>query len=133
VKFSTRRFSVAELTVDQLQPLHVYEWVDSHPEWKAGKRDAMISVQRPFAWAAKAGLLKSIGSASPLAGLQKPAQGRREQLVSEEEYRDILTVLTCLEAKDLVEPAWETGRRPAGWTPSGRASSSWRPGGSSSR
>lgn len=113
VKFSTLRFSVADLTVDQFQPFHVYEWVDSHPEWKTGKRGAMISVQRPFAWAAKAGLLKSIGGTSPLAGLEKPAQGRREQLVSEEEYRDILAVLTCPEAKDLVELAWETGMRPA--------------------
>lgn len=113
MKFSTPKFTVADLTVDQLQPLHVYEWVDSHPEWKTGKRGAMISVQRPFAWAAKAGHLASVGGCSPLAGLEKPQQGRREQLVSEEEYRAILSVLTCDEAHDLVELAWETGMRPA--------------------
>ena len=112
VTFSTPKFTVVDLTVDQLQPFHVYEWVDSHPEWKTGKRgdDQRAAAS---AWAAKAGLLASVGGRSPLAGLEKPQQGRREQLVSEEEYRAILSVLTCGEARDLDELAWETGMRPA--------------------
>src|SRR5262249_42866241 len=33
--FGDDRARVRDLTVDQLQPIHVYRWVDSHPAWKA--------------------------------------------------------------------------------------------------
>ena len=42
-------------------------------------RGAMTSVQRALNWAARAGLLKCVGGKSPLASLEKPQQGRREQ------------------------------------------------------
>ncbi len=57
-------------------------------------------------------MLKSIGGKSPLASIEKPQQGRREQLVSEEEYRNVLTALVSDEAHDLVTLSWETGMRP---------------------
>jgi hypothetical protein len=41
----------ATLTIDDLQPQHVYQWVDAHETWKTGKRGAMITVQRAFNWA----------------------------------------------------------------------------------
>lgn len=106
------KFASATLTIDELQPQHVYQWVDSHEGWRTSKRSAMISVQRAFTWAAKAGLLKSIGGRSPLYGLEKPAQGRREQLISVEEYRQILDLVKDPTFRDLVELAWETGTRP---------------------
>lgn len=112
VKFRVGDVAVGHLTVEQLAPAHVYQWVDSHPEWKTGKRGAMVAVQRPLNWAAKAGLLKTISSTNPLAGLEKPQQGRREQLVTDGEFRDILSVLTCGEALDLLVLSWETGMRP---------------------
>lgn len=112
VRFKGPDFRLRDLTVDKLQPVHVYRWVDSHPGWTTGKRGAMIAVQRPFAWAAKAGMLSSIGGRSPLAGLEKPRQGRREQLVTDEEFGDILSVVTCNEARDLLVLSWETGMRP---------------------
>jgi integrase len=110
--FSTPAYRVAELTAAQLGPIHVYQWVDSHPGWKAGKRGAMTAVQRAFGWAAKAGLLKDAGGRSPVAGLEKPAQGRREQLVTREEYDELFAALTAPEARDLIELSWETGMRP---------------------
>jgi integrase len=100
------------LTVEKLEPIHVYRWVDANPTWKTGKRGAMTSVQRAFNWAARAGLLKSLGGRSPLASLEKPPQGRREQLVTEAEYAEVLSALTCPRARDLVELSWETGMRP---------------------
>jgi integrase len=100
------------LTVDGLRPIHVYRWVDSHPEWKTGKRGAMTAVQRACNWAAKAGLLKAVGGRSPLAGLEKPPQGRREQLVSPEEFEVILAWVRDREFRDLLETSWDTGARP---------------------
>jgi integrase len=100
------------LTIDQLTPSHIYGWVDNQPGWKTGKRGAMVAVQRAFNWAAKAGLLKSIGGRSPLAGLEKPAQGRRELLVTEKEYRDFLALVKDREFADLLELSWNTGARP---------------------
>ncbi len=103
---------VPTLTADQLEPLHVYRWVDAHPDWKAGKRGAMVAVQCAFNWAAKAGLLKALGGRSPLAGLEKPPQGRREQLVTAEEFAIILSLARDREFADLLESAWQTGVRP---------------------
>jgi integrase len=112
VRFKGEDFAVATLDVEQLRPFHVYQWVDSHEGWTTGKRGAMTSVQRAFSWAAKAGLLVRVGGKSPLSSLEKPAPGRREQLVTESEYREILSVLTRPEAYDLVELARESGMRP---------------------
>jgi len=112
VKFKTVEFAIATLSVEKLEPFHVYQWADSHPGWSTGKRGALTSVQRAFNWAAKAGHLASLGGKSPLAGLEKPRQGRREQLVTDEEYRDVLAVLTSPESRDLIELSWETGMRP---------------------
>src|SRR5213078_4008018 len=71
------------LTIDQLQPIHIYQWVDAQAGWKSGERGAMTAIQRAFNWACRAGLLESPGNKSPIAHLEKPQQGRREQLVSE--------------------------------------------------
>jgi len=106
------RPQVPSLTADRLQPLHVYRWVDAHPDWKSGKRGAMVAVQRAFNWAAKAGLLAALGGRSPLAGLEKPPQGRREQLVTHAEFEDILSWVKDRCFADLLEASWETGARP---------------------
>ena len=100
------------LRVDRLTPALVYSWVDRQAGWKTGKRGAMIAVSRAFNWAAKAGLLKSLGGRSPLAGLEKPPQGRREKLVSPEEYAEVLAIVKDQEFRDLLELSWETGARP---------------------
>jgi integrase len=110
--FATVEYRIADLPVAQLEPIHVYQWADSHAGWTTGKRGAMTAVQRAFTWAGKAGLLKSLDGKSPLAALEKPAQGRREQLVSEEEYLEVLSAVPSPEARDLIELSWETGMRP---------------------
>ena len=110
--FQTEAYRVRDLAIDRLEPFHIYQWVDSHTGWKTGKRGAMTAVQRAFNWAARAGLPKSIGGKSPVAHLEKPPQGRREQLVSVEEYQETLALVNDQEFRDLVELAWETGCRP---------------------
>ncbi len=112
LRFKTESYRIQDLAVPQLEPIHVYQWVDSHPGWKSGKRGAMTAVQRAMTWAAKAGLLKSAGGASPLAALEKPQQGRREQLVTPEEYQKVFALVSDREFQDLLELSWETGARP---------------------
>lgn len=111
-KFRTAAYAVATLTIDQLEPIHIYQWTDANPGWKTGKRGAMTAVQRAFTWAGRAGLLKEIAGRSPIASLEKPPQGRREQLVSETEYQNIIALIKDQEFLDLVELSWETGCRP---------------------
>jgi integrase len=100
------------LTIDQLKPSHVYDWVDAQEGWKTGRRGAMTAVQRVFKWAATAGKLAMIGDRSPLASLEKPAQGRREQLVSQAVYEETLSLVRDTQFHDLLELAWNTGARP---------------------
>jgi len=41
--------AIPDLSVDQLQPHHVQEWLDPHPGWSGGhRRGCIIAVQRPF-------------------------------------------------------------------------------------
>src|SRR5262249_44513135 len=58
-----------------------------------------------------AGLLKSIGGRSPLAALEKPPQGRREKLVSEEEYGEVRGLVSDQNFRDLIDLSWEAGCR----------------------
>ena len=107
--FKTPAYRVCDLSIDRLEPIHVYQWVDAQAGWKTGKRGAMTAVQRACNWAAKAGLLKAVGGKSPLVHLEKPAQGRREQLITFEEYRKIIAIVRDQNFKDLLELSWETG------------------------
>lgn len=103
---------VPTLTVDLLLPEHVYAWVDAQAGWKTSRRGAIVAVQRAFNWAAKAGKLRSLGGRSPLAGMEKPAQGRRELVVSPEQFTEAVAAVKDQEFRDLLTASWETGARP---------------------
>jgi hypothetical protein len=100
------------LPVTDLTPSHVTHWLTLHPGWTSGRRGAITSIQRAMNWSAREGLLKAMGVRSPLAGMEKPPQGRREQLVSEAELNAILTNARDECFQDLVFAAWDTGARP---------------------
>lgn len=101
--------TIPNLTVDQLQPFHVQEWVDSNSAWANGhKRGCMIAVQRPFRWALRMGYIDR----NPLAHLEKPPAGRRDQCISQEEYRALLEHSRDEPFRNLIEAAWECGPRP---------------------
>lgn len=96
------------LAVTDLRPFHVQQWVDAQPGWKTGKRGAIIAVQRALNWAAAQGHIES----NPIQHMEKPAQGRREQLVSVAIYGKILDLVKDVPFRDLLELSWETGARP---------------------
>ena len=94
------------LTVEALQPYHVKEWVRSHPDWADGqKRGAMIAVQRPLNWALEEGRIKH----SPIASMRKPSQGKRQDVISPEEYGNLLTLVRDAAFRDLLTVSYETG------------------------
>lgn len=96
-----------DMRVDELRPFHVQEWADSYPLAKTSKRNYLRSVKRPLSWAVKQGYIDS----NPIEHLEVPAGERRETMVSEAEYANILDNASVI-LRDLIVVTWETGCRP---------------------
>ena len=97
-----------DLSVDRLKPIHVQQWVDAQPGWGRGKRGAITAVQRAFNWAAKMGLIET----SPVRHVEKPRAGRRDVIITPEEFAWILSRVKDEPFRDLLVVCWETGCRP---------------------
>jgi len=97
-----------DLPIERLKPTHVQQWVDAQPGWGRGKQGAITAVQRAFNWAAKMGLI----GASPVRHVEKPRAGRRDVIITPEEYAWILGQVKDEEFRDLLVVCWETGCRP---------------------
>ncbi len=98
-----------ELTVAETRPYHVQEWVDSRTGLKNGsKRNLMRSIQRPLRWAKKQGYI----DINPLSDMEKPRGGKRERVITDAEWKDILSLVKDEGLRDLFFVSWETGCRP---------------------
>lgn len=99
----------ATMTVGELKPYHVEAWADAHSNWRDSQRRGAISaVQTAFRWAEKRGHIPQ----SPIRYIEKPEPGRREQIITPEEYRRLLDRYDGDPFADVLEFAWETGARP---------------------
>ena len=97
------------LRVNELKPHHVTTWMDSHASWKTGsKRNACRSIKRAMKWALEEGLIEQ----NPIAHLKKRKGGKRELVISEEHFQNLLTHTTDSALQDLLVVTWETGCRP---------------------
>lgn len=97
------------LALRDLKPYHLQQWVDSHPDWNPGmKRGRMQAVQRAFNWAVKQGRIEK----SPVAYVEKPPPGKRENLIDGATYQRMLGLTATPEFRDLLTVCWETGCRP---------------------
>jgi integrase len=97
------------LTVQQLKPFHVQKWIDSKPHVASGtRRNYCRAIMRAMRWAEEQGYVER----SPLGHFKKPPAGRREQLVSAEQFSKILAHTWDQEFRDLLMVSWETGCRP---------------------
>lgn len=97
------------LPVAELRPIHVERWVDAHPNWSPShQRGCKIAVQRAFHWAEKMGIIDR----NPIRFLEKPQAGKREQVISPEQYEELLGHFSDEEFSDLLAMAWHTGARP---------------------
>ncbi len=98
-----------DLTVGELRPFHVQQWVDAHADWSKGScRNAIAAVKRVFHWAEEQGYIDR----SPVAHLKKPRCDKKEIVVTEEHYRAMLAATRDDAFKDLLIVSWETGCRP---------------------
>lgn len=92
-----------------LRPYDLQQWVDSHPDWNPGmKRGRLQAMQRALNWAVKQGLL----GRSPVAYLEKPPPGKRENVIDFSTYQLMLRLTATQEFRDLLTVGWETGCRP---------------------
>jgi integrase len=96
------------LKAGRLKPYHVQRWVDSYDDLSPGsKRNYCRAIQRALRWAEQQGYVDR----SPIAHLEKPPQGKRNIVISPEEFDQLLAGISMREARDLLATAWETGAR----------------------
>src|SRR5262249_37473949 len=75
------------LTVIDLKPYMVQQWVDAHPDWSdSQRRGCILSVERALRWAEKMGHIDR----SPVKGMEKPKIGRRDLVLEPDEFRTLL-------------------------------------------
>jgi integrase len=97
------------LTVEQLKPFHLDDWLARHPRWSSGTKHGMCrAVMRALRWAEKRGRIEK----SPLAHYEKPRAGRRKVVVSPAEFERLLAFVRNGRFRDLLVVTWETAARP---------------------
>ncbi len=98
------------LRVKDFAPLHVNKWLKSHTTWSDGtKNGACRAVQRAFRWANQMGYIK----VNPVAFVpDKPPPGKRENIITPNEYKAILALVRDDDFTDLLVVSWECGCRP---------------------
>lgn len=69
-----------DLTVEDLRPIHVQEWIDSIDGAPGTKRNYARTIQRAMRWAAQMGCIE----VNPIADFQKPKGGVRTTVLSSE-------------------------------------------------
>jgi integrase len=97
------------LLVQDLKPLHVSRWLDSHPGWKGARRCAVIAIKRAFNWAESEGLL----AVNPLRKVKKPPQTYRERILTRDERQEVMGAIRDQAFRDFVFAMQETGCRPS--------------------
>lgn len=99
--------NVRTLRVRDLRPFHVQEWIDTKDS-DGHKRGCITAVQRALNWAVTQGYIEK----NPIIRMEKPAAGRREVILSQEEHEAILARCSDQEFRDVLTFAWESGARP---------------------
>ncbi|MFO0814101.1 MAG: tyrosine-type recombinase/integrase [Gemmatales bacterium] len=99
----------ARLKVNDLKPYHLDAWLKKHKKWNPGmQRGCLLAIQRAMNWAVKKGHIDR----TPLAGVEKPPQGKRELVIDLPEFKKMLSKIRDQEFNDLVTFSWECGSRP---------------------
>jgi integrase len=97
------------LTVPELKPFHVQEWIDGYPNLaKGSKRNLCRSIMRAMTWAEQQGIIEK----SPIAHFKKPAGGKRERVISDAEWKDLLGLVPDDDFRGLLLVSWDSGCRP---------------------
>lgn len=97
-----------DLVVDELRPHHVQSWADEYELATSTRRNYMRTVKRCLNWALKQGYVRS----NPIAHLELPGSEPRDVVVTDVEYRELLSYVRDDSLCDLIQVTWETGCRP---------------------
>lgn len=80
-----------------------------HPTWSSFSQNSAIrAVQRAFRWGFRMGLIPS----NPMQYVEMPSCRRREEILTPEQYQEVLENIQSKHFKLLIMAAWETGARP---------------------
>lgn len=97
--------SLPDLSVSELKPYHVVEYLDSRTGWSNGsRRGAVIAIKRAFNWAEKLGYVER----NPIRALEKPPADRREHPVTSEEWKLLQEFIRDRQFRELLTVAYET-------------------------
>ena len=100
--------TIKHLTIDELKPCHVEDWVQKQ-DWKpATRRGAITAIKRCFRWAEKSGRIKE----SPVLHVERPEAGKREAVITLKQYKELLPYVRDRQFRRVLRFAWETGARP---------------------
>jgi integrase len=97
-----------DLTIENLKPFHVQEWVDAQNIAPTTQRNCIRAVKRSIKWAHRQGYIEL----NPLSEMEAPSAERREVLITDNEYALLLDAIRDPGFYDLVVTTWETGCRP---------------------
>jgi integrase len=110
-RYRLQRFAETypDLSAGRLRPFHVQQWLDGMTGLSGGsKRNHCRAVKRAMRWALRQGYIEQ----NPIAHLEQPKGGKRELVIRQEEFDEILTLISHRSFRDLVVTTWETGCRP---------------------
>ena len=99
---------IRDMPLSALRPFHIQEELDKHDWSEAYKAGCVTALKRVFNWALKLGYIDR----NPLLGLTKPEAGRREQILTQEQFDTALSHVPNRNFKDIARFIWYTGCRP---------------------
>ena len=98
-----------DLTMGQMRPYHVQEWVDSFPDHSpTTTRNYMRSVKRCIKWGQTLGYIDS----NPIQHISIPASTPKDVYLTPEEFARLLSETRDANFRDLLDVTYETGCRP---------------------
>src|SRR5262245_41876061 len=106
-----RRFTEfhKHLLVSELKPHHVQRWADSNPTHSSTtRRNSVQSVKGALKWAKLQGYVES----NPIADMSRPNAEARDDVITPDEFKNLLSFVRDENFRSLLVVAYETGARP---------------------
>ena len=110
-RYRLQRFATTypDLDTSEIRPYHVQQWLDQLADLSSGsKRNHCRAIKRTLRWALQQGYIDH----NPIALMEQPKAGKREMVVTPEEYDQLLGLVSDRCFRDLLITTWETGCRP---------------------
>lgn len=96
------------LKIEELKNHHMQRWLDSHTTWAPGnKHNACRAIQTALNWAVRLDYIEK----SPIKYFDKPPAGKRDRVVTDEEFKALLESTKDQAFRDILQIVRETGAR----------------------